>query len=126
MMLIGSRDKRPHEPLPFPTQSVGKVPGGGWGADVVSGMKTPRSLQGPRVLPATPSAPPQLSLGRKRELCRLLAVELGGTGLERVHHAAHCLVEQQLDGGLQQLGAELELDVEIDVAPLLMRTEHPV
>src|SRR3546814_12131916 len=40
------------------------------------------------------------------------AVELVGAGLEGADHAAHRLVEETFDDLLQQLGAELEVDVE--------------
>src|SRR3546814_16034533 len=39
------------------------------------------------------------------------AVELVGAGLEGADHAAHRLVEETFDDLLQQLGAELEVDV---------------
>jgi hypothetical protein len=41
---------------------------------------------------------------------------MAGPGLEGGHHAAHGFVEQDLDDLLQQLRAELEIDVEVDRA----------
>src|SRR3546814_9556817 len=54
------------------------------------------------------------------------AVELVGAGLEGADHAAHRLVEETFDDLLQQLGAELEVDVEVDEATLRVVLEDPV
>src|SRR3546814_6597804 len=49
-----------------------------------------------------------------------------GACLKGGNHAADRLVEQQFDGLLQQPGAELEIDKEVDLATLLVGQENPV
>jgi hypothetical protein len=53
-------------------------------------------------------------------------VEFSGAGFEGGDHAAHRFGEQRLDQLLQEPGAELEIDVEVDRAALRVVFEDPV
>jgi hypothetical protein len=76
------------------------------------------------------SSAPSWAIGIDRAIgstgARPRPVELSGTGLEGGDHAAHGLGEQRLDQPLQEPGAELEIDVEVDRAALRVVFEDPV